>query len=106
MKLTSKSEYTLLALIYMARQKKGAFVKIEDICNCYDIPKKYLEQQLQQQQADALDQDMAAGQASKVSQGSQTTQVSQAQNEGTWNCTCGKTGLTGKFCPECGNPRS
>ena len=22
-----------------------------------------------------------------------------------WTCTCGKTGLTGKFCPECGNPR-
>jgi len=46
MKLTSKSEYTLLALIYMARQKKGAFVKIEDICSTYDIPKKYLEQLL------------------------------------------------------------
>lgn len=46
MKLTSKSEYTLLALIYMARQKQGAYVKIEDICSCYDIPKKYLEQLL------------------------------------------------------------
>ena len=57
-------------------------------------------QQLQQQQADALDQAMSAGQSS---QGSQDLQ---AQNEGTWNCTCGKTGLTGKFCPECGNPRS
>ena len=22
-----------------------------------------------------------------------------------WNCPCGQTGLTGKFCPECGNPR-
>lgn len=24
----------------------------------------------------------------------------------TWNCKCGQTGLTSKFCPECGNPRS
>jgi hypothetical protein len=25
---------------------------------------------------------------------------------GPWNCSCGKTGLTSKFCPECGSPRS
>ena len=46
MKLTSKSEYTLLALIFMARKPKGAYVKIEEICQAYDIPKKYLEQLL------------------------------------------------------------
>lgn len=23
--------------------------------------------------------------------------------DGTWTCTCGKSGLTAKFCPECGN---
>jgi Rrf2 family cysteine metabolism transcriptional repressor len=44
MKLTTKSEYSLLALIYIARQKKGHFVKIEEICTRYDISKKYLEQ--------------------------------------------------------------
>ncbi|MBN1817532.1 MAG: Rrf2 family transcriptional regulator [Sedimentisphaerales bacterium] len=43
MKLTTKSEYTLLALLYMARQEKDKFVKIEDICASCDIPKKYLE---------------------------------------------------------------
>lgn len=43
MKLTTKSEYTILALIYLARQPEGAFVKIEDICRHFDIPKKYLE---------------------------------------------------------------
>ena len=48
--------------------------------------------QLQQQQMDFVKQNIAG-------------QPSQPQNEGTWNCTCGKTGLTGKFCPECGNPR-
>lgn len=46
MKLTSKSEYTLLALIFMARKPKGSYVKIEEICQAYDIPKKYLEQLL------------------------------------------------------------
>ena len=44
MKLTTKSEYSILALIYLARHEKDGFVKIEDICNKYPIPKKYLEQ--------------------------------------------------------------
>jgi len=44
MKLTTKSEYSILALIYMARQEKARFVKIEEICDRYDISKKYLEQ--------------------------------------------------------------
>jgi Rrf2 family transcriptional regulator, cysteine metabolism repressor len=43
-KLTTKSEYSLLALIYIARRGADDFVKIEDICTAYDIPKKYLEQ--------------------------------------------------------------
>jgi Rrf2 family transcriptional regulator, cysteine metabolism repressor len=44
MKLTTKSEYSLLALIYIVRHEKEGFIKIEDICRHYDIPKKYLEQ--------------------------------------------------------------
>lgn len=43
MKLTTKSEYSILALIYLARNKKEGFIKIEDICVKYDISKKYLE---------------------------------------------------------------
>jgi Rrf2 family cysteine metabolism transcriptional repressor len=43
MRLTTKSEYSLLALIYIVRQGKNAYVKIEDICKEYDISKKYLE---------------------------------------------------------------
>ena len=46
MKLTTKSEYSLLALIYIARHEKSGFIKIEDICSEYDLPKKYLEQLL------------------------------------------------------------
>jgi Rrf2 family protein len=42
-KLTTKSEYTILALIYMARHKHGAFIKIEEICSKHGISKKYLE---------------------------------------------------------------
>ena len=43
MKLTTKSEYSILGLIYIARQKKKTFVKIEEICSKCDISKKYLE---------------------------------------------------------------
>lgn len=43
MKLTTKSEYTLLALIYMARNEKDGYIKIEEICEKCQISKKYLE---------------------------------------------------------------
>ena len=33
------------------------------------------------------------------------TSPAQSSSNEPWNCPCGKTGLTGKFCPECGNPR-
>ena len=44
MKLTTKSEYSLLALVYVARHQQEGFIKIERICSHYEIPKKYLEQ--------------------------------------------------------------
>jgi Rrf2 family protein len=44
MKLTTKSEYSLLALVYIARHQVNGYIKIEQICNEYDISKKYLEQ--------------------------------------------------------------
>lgn len=43
MKLTTKSEYSLLALIHIARHGKDSYVKIEDVCKEYGISKKYLE---------------------------------------------------------------
>jgi len=43
MRLTTKSEYSLLALIYMARNGEGDFVKIGEICSKCNIRKKYLE---------------------------------------------------------------
>jgi len=43
MKLTTKSEYSILALVYMAREQKEDFIKIEEICSSCDISKKYLE---------------------------------------------------------------
>ncbi|MBN2627851.1 MAG: Rrf2 family transcriptional regulator [Spirochaetales bacterium] len=44
MKLSTKSEYSLLALIYLARHdREEEFVRIQDICDTYDISKKYLE---------------------------------------------------------------
>ena len=44
MKLTTKSEYSLLALIYIARNEEHGFIKMEDISKEYGISKKYLEQ--------------------------------------------------------------
>ena len=33
-------------------------------------------------------------------------QAPAAPVEGAWNCTnCGKTGITPRFCPDCGSPR-
>ena len=46
MKLTTKSEYSLLAMIYIARNQKKGLVKTVDICSKYNIAKKYLEQML------------------------------------------------------------
>lgn len=46
MKLTTKSEYSILALIHIARHEKDGYVKIRTICSKYNIPKKYLEQLL------------------------------------------------------------
>jgi len=43
MKLTTKSEYSILALIYMARDNNNGFMKIEKICSKCDIPRKYLQ---------------------------------------------------------------
>lgn len=43
MKLTTKSEYMLLALIHLARHERRGYIKIEEICEQCDIPKKYLE---------------------------------------------------------------
>ncbi|MBL7214192.1 MAG: Rrf2 family transcriptional regulator [Phycisphaerae bacterium] len=43
MKLTTKSEYSILALLYLTRQTKDHFVKVDEIVAACDIPKKYLE---------------------------------------------------------------
>ena len=43
MKLTTKSEYSLLALIYIARHERNGYIRIEEICDHYKIPAKYLE---------------------------------------------------------------
>lgn len=42
MKLTTKSEYSILALIYIARNENKNFIKIEEICLKCDIPRQYL----------------------------------------------------------------
>ncbi|MFC1576735.1 RrF2 family transcriptional regulator [Candidatus Omnitrophota bacterium] len=46
MRLTTRSEYALVSLIYIARHGKDGYVKLEDICKEYAISKKYLEQLL------------------------------------------------------------
>ena len=48
MKLTTKSEYALLSLIYIARNQEEKMVKADEICDKYKLSKKYLEQILSQ----------------------------------------------------------
>lgn len=43
MKLTARSEYALLALVYLARNKDDGFISIEIIAKSQDIPPKFLE---------------------------------------------------------------
>ncbi len=44
MKLTSRSEYALLALVYLARDESTDYVSVETIATAQDIPPKFLEQ--------------------------------------------------------------
>ena len=44
MKLTSRSEYALLALIYLSRRKAEGYIPVEVIAGAQDIPPQFLEQ--------------------------------------------------------------
>ncbi len=44
MKLTTRSEYGLLALVYLARRRGEGFVSVETIATAQEIPPKFLEQ--------------------------------------------------------------
>lgn len=44
MKLTTRSEYGLLALIYLARHEGEGYISIETIAKAQSIPPKFLEQ--------------------------------------------------------------
>lgn len=44
MKLTVRSEYALIALVYLARQGKGEYVSVDTIAKAQEIPPKFLEQ--------------------------------------------------------------
>jgi Rrf2 family cysteine metabolism transcriptional repressor len=44
MKLTSRSEYALLALVYLARRNSTGYLSVETIAEAQAIPQKFLEQ--------------------------------------------------------------
>ncbi len=44
MKLTSRSEYALLALVFLARRNSTGMVSVETIAEAQQIPQKFLEQ--------------------------------------------------------------
>lgn len=44
MKLTSRTEYALLALVYLARQDPDTYTSVETIAAAQSIPPKFLEQ--------------------------------------------------------------
>jgi len=43
-KLTSRTEYALLALVYLARQEPERMISVEEIATAQHIPAKFLEQ--------------------------------------------------------------
>lgn len=44
MKLTSRSEYALLALVYLARHDSDGYISVDSIAQAQGIPPKFLEQ--------------------------------------------------------------
>lgn len=44
MKLTSRSEYALLALVFLARNETEGFISVETVAVAQEIPPKFLEQ--------------------------------------------------------------
>lgn len=44
MRLTSRSEYALLALVHLARHRGEGFVRVQTIADAQGIPQKFLEQ--------------------------------------------------------------
>ena len=44
MKLTSRDEYALLALVYLARHESEEYISAETIAQAQKIPLKFLEQ--------------------------------------------------------------
>ena len=44
MKLTSRSEYALLALVYLARHDTEVYLSVDSIAQAQGIPPKFLEQ--------------------------------------------------------------
>ena len=44
MKLTSRSEYALLALVYLARYEGSDYLSVDSIAHAQGIPPKFLEQ--------------------------------------------------------------
>lgn len=44
MKLTTRSEYALLAIVYLARHKNPGYISIDTIATAQSIPPKFLEQ--------------------------------------------------------------
>ncbi len=44
MKLTNRSEYALLAMVYLARRKPGLYIGGEEIASAQRIPPRFLQQ--------------------------------------------------------------
>lgn len=62
-------------------------------------PAPFIGMDLNQMAAFKMQQTMEAMRAAS------NTSPEKSPSDGPWTCSCGQTGLTCKFCPECGNPR-
>lgn len=74
--------------------------------NAQDLYQMGAQQAASRQPGATNQQAGAAGQQTAANRQPGTTNQQSGASAGLWNCpNCGKTGIKGNFCPECGNPK-
>ena len=89
--------------IGMGMNASGGFMQAASSTNMQQMQ---MEQQMQQQRMMQQQQPMQQQpMQQQMQQPAQTPNQQPAASSNGWTCSCGKTGNTGKFCAECGQPK-